>query len=157
MKVCIIPLTKGKCAIVDPDDYTFLSQWRWRYHNGYACRNHMINGERRHISMHRLVTWAAPHEEVDHRNTNKLDNRKSNLRICTRTDNARNRPLPLGVTGFKGVRKMNKRFEAYIRENGRQRHLGMFDTAEDAARKYNERAKVLHGEFAALNEIGGDV
>lgn len=102
--------------------------------------------------MHRLVASAPQGMTVDHINCNKLDNRKGNLRICTFSENIRNRPANIrSKTGVKGVRKIGNKFSASIRHGGRgakPKHLGMFDTIEAASRAYAETAKIYYGEFA---------
>ena len=93
---------------------------------------------------------------IDHVNGDTLDNRKSNLRVCTRADNKRSRPKQSNNTlGYKGVFKTKNghlRFGARI-GNGRSKHqyLGSFNTIEEAARAYDQAAKEKHGEFAVLN------
>lgn len=103
------------------------------------------------ISMQRFLTNAKPDEIVDHIDRNPLNNRLSNLRICTKQTNAINTPVRIdNRTGYKGVSYHKKagKFRAYIVINGKQIHLGLFDTAEQAAQKYAEAARILYGEFS---------
>jgi hypothetical protein len=91
---------------------------------------------------------------VDHANHNGLDNRRSNLRICTQAENQRNRKLHCNNTsGFIGVcwGKSHRKWKAYIYSYKQHFHLGHFDTAEEAAGVRDVAAKNLHGEFAMLN------
>ena len=91
---------------------------------------------------------------VDHINGNPLDNRKSNLRICTNAENQRNRGVNKNNTsGYKGVcwAKQNKKWKARIKHNGKLIHLGYYKDKEEAARAYDKKAKELHGEYAYLN------
>jgi hypothetical protein len=77
-----IPLTKGKAALVDDDQFAGLSQYRWRYaSSGYAVRTVRANGRRRHIFMHRQIMAAQPGQLVDHIDHDRLDNRRENLRF----------------------------------------------------------------------------
>ena len=106
--------------------------------------------------------------DIDHIDGNSLNNRKENLRICTRSQNCSNKKVRRDSrSGYKGVyiKKGGKRFLAYIGDPNtpatrkRQIRLGLYDTAEEAALVYNKAALEMYGEFAVLNEIkeGGDV
>lgn len=89
--------------------------------------------------------------QVDHKNGDGWDNRYLNLRVCTASQNScnRSRKSPSGLP--KGVQKISKRFRAMIRLQGKNYHLGMFDTPEEAHKAYCEAAVKLHGEFAKLS------
>ena len=88
-----IPLTQGKFALVDEEDYEWLNQWKWHYNNGYATRNQWdpITKKQIKILMHRLIMKSSEDMQVDHANHNTLDNRKSNLRIVSYSNNLKNR------------------------------------------------------------------
>jgi len=91
---------------------------------------------------------------VDHINGNPLDNRKSNLRICTHAENSNNTgPRKNNTSGYKGVywAKRNKRWLAQITHNGKQVYIGHYKDKEEAARAYDAKAKEFQGEFAYLN------
>lgn len=152
-----ITLSKGQFAIVDPNLFEELNKFKWsvegRTGKFYASRR--INGKL--IKMHRFILGLEdPKICVDHINGNTLDNRISNLRICTWAQNLRNSAIkPSNKSGYKGVcfsEKLN-RFRATIKVNYKQIHLGVFRTAIEAARAYNAAAILHHGEFARLNEI----
>lgn len=147
-----IPLTQGKVALVDDEDFEYLSQWKWCYGKGYAMRNGPRNHyKRRVIWMHRLIIDAPESLEVDHKNLDKLDNRKENLRACTHAENCRNVSAgKRNSTGFRGVsfNKKTKRYMAMITSNGVSKFLGYFDNAEDAYSKRREHIHQYHGEFA---------
>lgn len=151
-----IKLTKGKIAIVSPGDYEKIVCEDWqlaenRSGNLYAAR---IEGTKV-IYMHRVIMGAAKGQIVDHKNRQTLDNRRENLRFATKGQNNRNRPkCAKGASSkYKGVskRKDEKRWRASITHEGRHIHLGNFENEEDAARAYDEAAKVYFGEFAFLN------
>lgn len=89
--------------------------------------------------------------QVDHINGDGLDNRRSNLRVCTRSQNAANRVMPRKKHPYRGVLRDRKRFRAYINANGQRTNLGSFDSPADAALCYDAAARRLHGEFAVLN------
>lgn len=152
-----IKLTKGMVAIVDDDDYERLSKFGWFYHkNGYAMRSYKIDGNSKKSRMHREVLMAPKGKDVDHINGNKLDNRKSNLRIATRSQNNANSKLSShNNSGYRGVGWMPARnkWRARIQINGKGIHLGLFETIEEAALAYNAAARKYFGEFAKLNVI----
>jgi hypothetical protein len=149
-----IPLTQGFAALVDDEDYAWLSQWAWFYDDGYAERtiNHSKTLKEK-VRMHRLIAGATPAQLVDHRNRRGLDNRRSNLRVCTSAQNARNVSKRAGVSSpFIGVSwvKRDQVWSATIRV-GSNRFLGYFDREEHAALAHDQAARELHGEFATLN------
>lgn len=152
-----IPLTKGLTALVDDEDYLSLTENSWSANKGYAIRSFRANGKCVVVSMHRqiLSLKSGDRIEVDHINGNKLDNRKSNLRCCTRAENERNKTLSKrNTSGFKGVswNKRDKHWRAKIKINGKNQHLGCFKTAEEGYAAYCKAALELHGEFANLGE-----
>jgi hypothetical protein len=150
----LIPLTQGKLAIVDAEDYSRLNKLKWyanRAKRTYYARG-TIKGTR--VGMHRQILTAPPHLYVDHKNRNGLDNRKSNLRLCTHFQNQQNRrPSLNGKSKYKGVcwSKRHKKFRARITYNKKSFHLGLFDSEIDAAKAYDKKARELFGEFAYLN------
>jgi hypothetical protein len=98
-----IPLTQGMFAMVDEEDYERIGNLKWYYDKtGYACRRDMKT--RKIVRMHRIIMEVKDKNEVDHINGNGLDNRKSNLRICSHADNSKNMKIQKNNTsGFKGV------------------------------------------------------
>jgi len=128
-------------------EYLALDQWRLT-HYGYAIRS------KDKTLMHRLVTGAGTGVVVDHVNGDKLDNRKSNIRLCSQSQNAKNQKLRVdSKTGYKGVCEQSNKYRARIKHNYRQIELGIFDTAKEAAKAYNKAAKKYHGEYARLNDV----
>jgi hypothetical protein len=151
-----IPLTKGKFALVDDEDYEWLSKEKWCFTGRYA----IAAGKRKNkpsVLMHRLIVKTPKGMETDHINHDRLDNRKENLRICTHSENMRNQlKNSKNKTGYKGVRFLEYRisknpWNAYIKINHQFVNLGFYSTPEDAARKYDQAAKELFGDFALLN------
>lgn len=154
-----IPLTRGLVAIVDDEDYLLLSKYKWCASvggPGRFCAARKMDGCRRIELMHRVILglvgrWPI----VDHINGNPLDNRRANLRICSQSENMRNRPAPKSNTsGFKGVyfhRKSGK-WHARIMVNYKHVSLGYHETAEQAGAAYDLEAKKYHGEFAKPNQ-----
>lgn len=154
-----IPLTKGHFAIVDDDDYEDLARWKWSYSDGYPVRKVQTATGAKTYCMHRQIMQPPDGYVVDHINGYRLDNRRANLRICTWAQNTINRPpnFQKQSSPYKGVYFHKKRvanpWMARIRHNDTIHHLGVFPTAEDAAKAYNDAALKLHGEFAWLNDI----
>jgi hypothetical protein len=154
-----IPLTQGKFALVDDEDFDWLNQYKWtavlNRHVWYAVRFIKTgNSKRKCILMHRLVLDAPDGTPVDHINGNGLCNCRRNLRTCTPRENSYNRNKNNdNVTGYKGVHwiKRVKRFGSTIGCNGKKIWIGYFKTAKDAARAYDKKAKELFGDFALLN------
>ena len=145
-------------TLVSETDYELASQWKWHLRNGYPCRAIWISQSprrRKYASLHRVLLGAKDGETVDHINGNPLDNRRSNLRICTQLENSRNRKITGGSSQFKGVSLDIEvgRFSALIRINKVLKHLGYFDNEADAARCYNAAATEYFGEFARLNPV----
>lgn len=151
-----IPLTKGLAALVDDENFEWLSQWTWHTSDGYAVRR-AANGTKASggtVGMHRVVAGAGPGEVVDHINRNPLDNRRANLRVCIQRDNSRNRRGWLtGRSAFKGVSFDRERsiWVANISVNRRTVFIGRFDQEPDAAAAYDAAAVYAFREFALCN------
>ena len=148
----LIPLGHGVFAIVDAADYEWLSQYKWSlYGPGYAARH--AHGTT--IYMHREIMQAPPGMDVDHINGSRSDNRRSNLRVCTRPQNLRNAGKRPGcLSQYKGVavdRRYNNRCFARIWFEGRTIALGYFNDEVEAALAYDRAALKLFGEYAWLN------
>lgn len=151
-----IPLTKGQIAIVDDDDFDRLSLFKWQCNGlGYAIRRCKSTNKQRY--MHHDILPPPEGYCVDHKDRNKLDNRKSNLRLATRSQNAQNRNTMRGKSKstYKGVvwRKHRLKWEAWITLNGVRMYLGIFPNEEDAAIAYNVAAQLFFGQYAALNDV----
>jgi hypothetical protein len=158
----VIPLSGGKeVALVDPEDYDELAKYSWNvwkrddHVSVYAWRGVRVNGKFRTIYMHSQITgW----DYVDHKDTNGLNNRRSNLRKSTVSQNRYNMHKYRGnhSSRYKGVSlvKSTGRWRAYINIAGSRIVIGTFDTEEEAAQAYNAKAREYHGVFARLNEIG---
>lgn len=152
-----IPLSRGKYTIVDDEDFEWLSQWKWSYTESAdkhpaAYRQVRDKG----ILMHRLILNAPEGLEVDHKNMRSLDNRRSNLRLATRSQNAANRRLQSNnTTGYRGVYwdKSRGKWLVMVKHQNVQKNLGRYDDKHEAARVYNSFAVEAFGEFARLNEI----
>jgi hypothetical protein len=147
-----IPLTLGLVALVDEDDFGPLSQWEWIATRSATGAKFYVQRKGCSELMHRVVIGAEKGQLVDHVNGDTLDNRRSNLRFCSRAQNSYNRgPSSNNSSGYKGVSATPKRWQACIQIDRKKRFLGCFDTPEEAARAYDEAAREFHGEFARLN------
>jgi len=159
-----IPLSRGKYAKVDVEDYERLARYNWyakkSHGTFYAVRTEKNKGRSKSRIMHREIMGEAEGFVVDHINHDGLDNRRANLRLATRSQNQWNIPKNSRIKStskYKGVRKrrISKPFSADITVEGRKIHLGDFAEEVEAARAYDEAAKKYFGEFACLNFSGG--
>jgi len=147
-----LKLTQGKFAQVDDEDYEYLNQWKW---HAYKSRNtyYAIRTENRsQIRMHRVIMNTPSNLEVDHKDHNGLNCQRTNMRNCTRMQNARNMIQKRSNSNYIGVhyRKDRNKYLAYF-ENGKKIYLGYFKTAIEAALKRDKAVKEHYGEFANLN------
>lgn len=157
-----ITTNQGHVFIVDDSDYEELSKFRWTslkasrkdffYANAYK--------DRKTQSMHRIIMNAPKGLEVDHMDGNTQNNQRSNLRICTHTENQRNSKKRINSASiYKGLYKISwkrKSGEVMVRWQVRMSKFNYAKTFVDeleAAKHYNEKAKEFHGEFARLNDL----
>lgn len=152
-----ISLTRGLVALVDDEDYEFLAQWKWAAKQSgprwyaYRMKRVVVGVKQQCIHMHRLLLNAPVSMDVDHADSNGLNNTRSNLRVCTRSQNFANRRgdpcrgVPKGVT-YRPRRTMH--YEARIKKDSKTYYLGAYSTSEEAAIAYMNKAVELFGEFA---------
>ena len=140
----------GLVALVDDEDFEWISQWNWsavstqRRNGGYAMRRDNRSGKT--ILMHREILEAPEGSEVDHINGNGLDNRRSNLRFATRQQGQANRRVfNNSQSGYKGVH--------FDKQMGKWKMVFSvhFDSAEEAAKMYDDLARIVFGEYAKTN------
>lgn len=159
-----IPLTKGQYAVVDDEDYAWLSAFNWHTlptgagsNRPVAATGYIKDGTNTRRLMHRMILEHRGTQleglDVDHINGNTLDNRRHNLRACTHTQNMQNkRKMKATSSRYKGVsRRKSGRWRAYIRIDGRLIHLGQWDSELEAARMYDAAARQRFGQYARLN------
>jgi hypothetical protein len=149
-----VPLTHGRVALVDDEDYELVMQRNWFVSStGYAIANRQKNenGNKPPVLMHRLILNPGVGVFVDHISGRKLDNRRSNLRIATPQQNGFNRGLNSNNrSGEKGVcwHGFASKWRASITINRKQIHLGLYtDIKEAAAAAYRVASAKLHGDF----------
>lgn len=146
--VCI-PLTKGKHAIIDADMYDVVCDHRWRTSKGYAFAT--IFGK--NVGMHGLIANTPQGYHTDHINHNPLDNRRSNLRACTATQNFWNvKKRAVGRNKYLGVFKhKDGKYQASIRVNNKLKHIGLFANEIEAAIAYDKMVREIRGEYGYTN------
>lgn len=160
-----IPLSgrygKGKVVLVDGDydgEYFSLYKWYVNPQTGLAYRQDYVDGKNVTIMLHNKVARPPKGVWVKHVDGNKLNNRSCNLKWITPSESALTRRLPVGAKELRGVSHpmskakggklwVSKRWQAVIKG----KHIGTFDTEEEAARAYDKAAKELYGDLARLN------
>ena len=156
-----VKLTRGLVTIIDAEDLEFVSQYKWcamrSTNTDYAVRAQRIDGKTVNFRLHRVLLNAPKGMHVDHRNSNGLDNRRENLRLCTRRENNRNTRKQKGCSSeFKGVSKC-KQNQGYPKPwlariyVDKKTYCRSFTNEIEAALWYDEKAREFHGEFAKLN------
>lgn len=159
-----IPLTQGYFAQVDPEDYEYLSQFKWmvqvnRNKQGealyaYAIRMAPVPGQtrRRRVYMHREVAemhgMLLEDRVIDHIDGRGLNNTSANLRSATKSQNRLNSVKRKGASRYKGVSPCKGKWTAFFGTPGKRHYLGFFDTEEEAHAAYCAAAAKYAGEFA---------
>lgn len=141
-------------------EFSYCKETGVLFRNGKECSGRQspagylrvsVNGKNllQHRLAWRLATGAWPKCRVDHVNGVKTDNRFVNLRECDLSQNLMNcGPHVDNESGLKGVFRNKKRWAASISAYGKKRHLGTFDTPEEAHAAYRAAALEMHGDFA---------
>lgn len=155
-----IPLTQGEFALIDDADFEQVNKYGWFAHKCghrfYANRSFYRDRQKITESMHRMILGLRPDQATDHINGDSLDNRRTNLRIATLSQNQHNRkPNKESASKYKGVSRTcgNSSWRAQIRIKGEKMHLGSFLIEEEAAQAYDEAALKYFGEFALTNKM----
>lgn len=151
-----IKLTQGKVALVDDEDFDRVNQFEWFVGNGsktHASRALLNSGPKRERQMHRFIMNAPPGMCVDHIDGNGFNNCRSNLRVCTQSQNNKNRRIQKHSSPYKGVcwHKKNRKWVSCIRVETKRIYLGSFHNAILAAVEYDLAALKHFGLFAKTN------
>lgn len=139
----------GHEVLVDDADLELLLTRKWWVRDKGGGLRYATS--RDGVTMHRFLMNAKHGQMVDHKNRNPLDNRRSNLRFCTHSQNQQNRHCNRGNSLFKGVWREGNKWRAYIGFESKQIWLGSFANEEAAARAHDRAARIYHGEFAYQN------
>jgi hypothetical protein len=148
-----IPLTKGYEAVIDANDVALISAFNWQANvkacTIYAQRGDRSTGKKRSVILHRVIMGNPAGREIDHINGNGLDNRRSNLRVVTRSENMQNQRKARAdnkSSGLLGVswHKPGRNWTAQITIAGKRTHLGIFDTSSEAHAAYLSAKRNLH-------------
>lgn len=159
-----VPLTQGKYALVDNEDFERLNQWKWFYaetysgYSGYATRKVKIEDKYRNVYMHRYILNCPKSLQVDHINGNTLDNRKKNIRLCNRSENIQNsykhrKGHLAGVGYLSGKRK--KHFSAILWNGKTNISLGTFKTKREAHNTWLSYRKKHNLPTLRINQLNG--
>lgn len=157
-----VELTQGYVAIVDDADYYMVSAYSWQItrptRSGNIYASGRVGGNL--ILMHRLILGLTdPRIMVDHKNCDGLDNRRTNLRLASKSQNNANQRKQDGKSSqYKGVfwNKLVGKWAASIKVDQNKINLGVFQLESDAANAYNLAAIEYFGEFARINDIVQD-
>lgn len=147
-----LPLTKGKVAAIDSEDIARVSMWNWCFGNKYAQRTssgHII------VPLHRVLAGATDGIFVDHIDGDKLNNRKSNLRLCSIAENSRNQKRrSTNTSGYKGVsfHRSSGKWHARITKHYRTIFLGEFGSAKEASAAYIIASREHHGDYGNVGD-----
>ena len=162
-----VVLTQGQVAVVDNADLSLIAEYKWwasftARDRKYRAVSHVMRGKKKtQIYMHQMIMGTPEGLETDHIHHHTLDNRRSNLRVCTHGQNMMNQRARAGsASGYKGVYPVPRypgKFRAIIHANKESYHLGTFNDSRDAAIAYNYAATRLHGEFACLNSLNPSI
>lgn len=155
-----IPLTQGRFALVDDTDFEFLNQWRWHFKKskstGYAVRKQYLftkNGKEHYrvIYMARLIMGTPDNLLCDHIDGNGLNNQKTNLRNCTKSQNLQNRgPQSNNSSGHKNVywHRQDSMWRVFFTRHGKKHEVGLFHDIEDAVAARDKAVFEVNGDFA---------
>ena len=149
-----IKLTQGKYALVDDNDFEFLNKYKWCARRTGSIFYAVRNEDRKTILMHRMIMKPEPEKEIDHIDSDGLNNQRKNLRPCTHQENLRNQRIRKNnKTGYLGVSFYNRtqQYVSFISFQGKSIGLGYFSTAEAAHNAYIKACKKYYNGFSKFN------
>lgn len=149
-----IHMTRGMVAVIDIGDLPLVEGMGWCPIRGRS-KWYAKHGKSPLILMHRHIMQAKPGELIGHIDRDGLNNRRSNLRVATHSQNCRNKQSDVGVSGLRGVHWHGDKgkWAAVTTVHGKRIYGGYFNNPVDAARAYNRLVSAIDGEFAVLNEV----
>ena len=145
-------------ATIDYEDYDLVCAYKWYLSDALGYVKSDSTEDRPYL--HRLILGCPKNMHIDHIDFNPLNNKRSNLRICTNQQNAfHQHGVKNSSSKYKGVSyyKPSSMWRARIKIDGKAKHIGHFKTEEEAAVAYNEYAIKYHKDFCCLNEIEGSI
>lgn len=138
-------------ALVDDEDFDLvIASGPWYLSHGRAVQHGYALG----LTMQELILGKDSSREIDHIDHNQLNNQRNNLRYATRSQNTANRRrFKNNTSGYIGVAYHTRldKYQAYVSKDKQIHFVGTFNTAIEAAKARDEKAKELHGEFSSLN------
>lgn len=147
----------GEEVLISRKDIKKVNNLKWRQHKVKTFTYFVSHNKGVRTWLHRFILGCPKGKFVDHRSGDTLDNRRSNLRICTHTENNRNRKISKNnFSGYKGISISNRKagtWRARIMVDWKRMCLGSFKNKEEAAKAYNRAALKYYGEFANLNKF----
>lgn len=146
-----------KFMLVDDSDFEYLSKYKWYYEkpskkseNEYA-KSYI---DKKFVKAHRIILGiSGKNNFVDHIDGNGLNNQKNNIRVCSSSDNQKNKKRIYGTSRFRGVNKHPGGWVAKITINKKQKHLGLFQDEVEAAKAFNKAAIESGNQFFVLNKF----
>ena len=144
-------------VLLDKENVEKIRDFKWYLSKfGYVVGTNRKKWKDKIFWLHRLILGLGKHkQDIDHKNGDKLDNRKINLRLATRSQNLQNMKMRKNISGYKGVdwHPQTQKWRSSLKLNGKRISLGCYYSKEDAALAYNRGAEKHFGEFARKNEV----
>lgn len=159
--ISIIITERGEEIIIDSSDLEKCKQYKWSTDsNGYPRTN--TKNLREYLFIHQLISNSYTNNKiiVDHKNLDKLDNRKENLRICSASQNNMNKKIQMNNTsGIRGIswHKIHNKWQSSISINGKTIYLGIFSNISDAIKFRQEAETKYFGEYKYNKDLDATI